>query len=392
MVVKLIHIMTVPDFLTFLKGRAQHLRKHAIKMQVITSPGTKLNDFAAEEGVESAAINIARRITPLKDIVSLFRLTRELYRQKPTIVHAHTPKGALLGMLAAFFVRTPVRIYQISGLVLVTATGPKRFLLYITEWITCYLAHAILCVSHSLRDVVIQEGLCSPDKISVLLSGSISGIDALKKFNPSKYPTAREKLRTELGIPKDAFLVGFVGRLVREKGIAELAQAFQQLRDQIPTLHLLLVGPFEHQDPVDPKVRQQLANDPRVHEVGFQSHTPPYFAAIDLLVLPSWREGFGVVLLEAAAMALPVVATEIPGCIDAVVDKVTGTLVPPRSPQALAAAIQTYAANPTLCQSHGEAGRTRVLQDFQQEKMWEANLAFYNQLSPSNAAQRSKAT
>ena len=377
---RLIHVLTAPDALLFLTGQAGYLRRHGIETQVITSPGGELARFAADEQVETAAVPMVRRIAPLADLRALFRLARELHRRRPVIVHAHTPKGGLLGMIAAFLVRAPVRIYHISGLAFVTARGPRRLLLRATERVSCALAHRVLCVSASVRDVAVAEKLCAPGKISVLLGGSINGVDGQERFNPARHAGVREATRARLGIPQDAVVVGFVGRLVRDKGIAELARAFHLLRDELPRLHLLLVGPFEPQDPVDPETRRQLVEDPRVHLAGLDLNTPPYYAAIDVLALPTWREGFGVVLIEAAAMALPVVATRIPGCVDAVQDGVTGALVPARDPEALAAAIRGYLADPALARRHGEAGRARALRDFQQEKMWAALEGFYRAL------------
>ena len=380
MPIRLIHVMTVPDSLPFLRGQAGYMRAHGIETQVISSPGAGLAQFGADEQVSTAAVPMPRRITPLADCRSVLQLARELRRRRPSIVHAHTPKGGLLGMIAACIARVPVRIYHISGLPFVTAGGPRRFLLRATERVSCALAHRVLCVSRSVRDAAVAERVCAPDKIAVLLGGSINGVDAAERFNPARHAGAREAIRAHLGIPQDALVIGFVGRLVRDKGVAELARMFQLLREEMPQLHLLLVGGFEPQDPVDPRIRQQLAEDPRVHEVGFNWNTPPYYAAIDVLALPTWREGFGVVLIEAAAMALPVVATRIPGCVDAVEDDVTGVLVPPRDAQALAAAVRAYLADPVLAGSHGAAGRTRVLRDFQQEMMWAALHDFYRAL------------
>ena len=372
--------MTAPEALLFLRGQAGFMRARGIETQVISSPGEGLARFGADEGVETAAVPMARRITPLADLQALFRLVREFRRRRPVIVHAHTPKGGLLGMIAACLVRVPVRIYHISGLPFVTASGSRRFLLRATEQVSCALAHRVLCVSRSVREVAVAEHVCAPGKISVLLGGSINGVDAQQRFNPARHGDARQATRSRLGIPPEAIVVGFVGRLVRDKGIAELARMFQLLRDELPRLHLLLVGPFEPQDPVDPLVRQQLADDPRVHHAGLDWNTPPYYAAIDLFALPTWREGFGVVLIEAAAMGLPVVATRVPGCVDAVEDGVTGLLVPPRDPEALAAAVRRYLGDPALARRHGEAGRARVLRDFQQEKMWAALETFYRTL------------
>jgi glycosyltransferase involved in cell wall biosynthesis len=186
-------------------------------------------------------------------------------------------------------------------------------------------------------------------------------------------------LRARLGISPDAAVLGFVGRLVRDKGIAELAAAWGMLRDEFPGAHLVLVGPEEPQDPVPPGTMELLRQDPRVHLVG-PADSAPWYAAMDVLLFPSYREGFPNVPLEAAAMGLPVVATRIPGCVDAVADGETGTLVPPRDAGALAGAVRPYLASPALRSQHGRRGRERALRDFGQEAIWAALHAEYLRL------------
>ena len=174
--------------------------------------------------------------------------------------------------------------------------------------------------------------------------------------------------------------MGYVGRIVRDKGIAELESAWQLLKERFPNLFLLLVGPVEGHDPVPPQVLDSLRKDPRVRLVGSVKETPLFYAAMDLLVLPSHREGFPNTPLEAAAMELPVVATRVDGCVDAVVDGVTGLLVPPRDPQALGAAIERLILDPELRQQMGQAGRQRVLRDFRPEALWQAQYQQYREL------------
>jgi glycosyltransferase involved in cell wall biosynthesis len=175
-------------------------------------------------------------------------------------------------------------------------------------------------------------------------------------------------------------VVGFVGRIVRDKGIAELVAAWKTLRAEFPNLHLLMVGSFEPQDAVSPDVENLLTSDERIHLTGIVYNTAPVYAAMDILTLPTYREGLPNVPLEAAAMELPVVATLIPGCIDAVQDGVTGTLVPPRNAEALADAIRMYLHDSELRRQHGQVGRDRVLREFRQEAIWEAVYQEYLQL------------
>jgi glycosyltransferase involved in cell wall biosynthesis len=266
---------------------------------------------------------------------------------------------------------------------MMTARGAQRVILSTTERISCALASRVLAVSHSLRDVAIAEHLCRRDKIQVLAGGSGNGVDADRFAREHVGPDAREALRTELGIPADARVVGFVGRLVKDKGISELATAFRALRAQSPNVHLIVAGPFEERDPVPPETRLWLKQEPHVHLLGRVDDTPKLYAAMDVLALPTYREGFPNVPLEAAAMRVPVVATRVAGCVDAVVDGVTGSLVPARDAESLEKALRRYLDDSTLCEAHGANGRARVELSFRRERIWEALAGVYDELMAS---------
>ena len=376
---RLVHIATVPDSLVFLRGQAAYMRSRGIETTVITSPGPALDAFAASEGVEAFAVPMQRAITPRADAVALARLVRLLRRIRPDLVHSHTPKGGLLGTTAAFLARVPSRIYHMRGLRFAASpAGPQRQLLTAAERTSCTLATQVLCVSHSLRDVALSERLCAPAKIRAIGSGSGQGVDATGRFNPDAQPRElRAQVRAEHGVPENARVLGFVGRIVRDKGVAELVAAWRRLRLAHPNLHLLVVGPFEPEDPIDPADRALLEADERVHLVGFRRDTERFYAAMDLVALPTYREGFPNVPLEAAAMRLPVVATKIPGCVDAVADGRTGTLVPARDASALHDAIERYLDDLSLARAHAEAGRARVLAEFRREAIWEGIAGVY---------------
>lgn len=377
----LVHVTTVPDSLLFLVGQVGFMGDRGYTVSVVTSPGGKLDTFAAREGVAAYGVEMARKITPVRDLVTVLRLVRIFRSIHPEIVHAHTPKGGLLGMISARLAGVPVRVYHMRGLPLMTARGPKRTLLRATEKLSCRLAGQVICVSHSLREVALAEGLCTAEKIEVALAGSGNGVDSGGKFNPARLPAgARAAVRRELGIPQDALVIGFVGRLVRDKGVVELATAWRGIAARHPEAHLVLVGPFEEGDPVPDDVRRALTEDARVHLVGFADDTPSMYAAMDVVALPTYREGFPNVPLEAAAMGLPVVATRIPGCIDAVADGETGTLVPAADAGALEAALERYATDQALRRTHGAAGRARVETEFCRERIWEVIAGIYARL------------
>lgn len=377
----LLHVTTVPMSLVFLKGQIGHMKSRGLRIHVLSSPGRDLESFAESENVPIHAVEMDRAITPIRDLRAVADICRVLLEVKPTIVHSHTPKGGLLGMIAAALMRVPVRVYHMRGLPMLTAKGPRRLLLKWTEKVAASLAHQVLCNSHSMREVVIAERICHRDKIKVLLGGSGNGVDAKVRFDPAVVDReARMKTRLELGIPACSTVIGFVGRVVLDKGIVELVEAWRNIRQDYEQCHLLVVGPFELHDPVPIDTEQVLREDPRIHLVGMVWNTPPLFAAMDLLVLPTHREGFPNVPLEAAAMELPVVATRIPGCIDAVEDSVTGTLVSARDAEELANAIRMYLKSPALRRRHGLAGRKRVLREFPQEAIWESLYSEYVRL------------
>jgi len=367
------HITTVPQSLGFLSGQVGYMGCRGFEVSAVASPGALLDEFGASAGIAVHAVPMPRKISLVQDVRAVANLRSLFAGSSPAIVHAHTPKGGLLGMISATIARVPIRIYHIHGLPYMAATGKKRILLENTERVSCRLAHRVFCVSHSIRDVAIADGVCPADKIVVFGGGSINGMDATHRFDPSRFPAEdRQIRRAKLGIEASDLVIGFVGRIVRDKGIEELACAWTGLREADPTAKLVLVGPVEPQDPVSEETLRTLQSDPRVIMTGSVDDTSAYYPVFDLVVLPTYREGLPNVPLEAAAMELPVVATRIPGCIDAVVDGETGTLAPVRDADALADAIRRYLDDPELRRRHGQAGRKRVLRDFRQEVIWEA--------------------
>ena len=377
----LLHITTVPWSFFFFRGQTAFMKSRGLDFRIISSPDERLDQFGIREEVTTYAVSMARQITPMRDIGALGRLVWTLRDVRPRIVHAHTPKGGLLGMVAAWAARVPVRIYHIRGLPYMTAKGTKRRLLIWSERVSCRLADQVLCVSNSIKDVAVADGICSSDKIEVLGEGSGNGVDSSVRFNPGRFSDEDgEVLRSQLAIPVGVPIIGYVGRIVRDKGVEELAEAWSVLEAHYPTTHLVLVGPLEPQDPISPAILRALRAHPRVHFVDDVEDPAPYYSIFDVVALPTYREGFPNVPLESAAMEVPIVATRIPGCVDAVADGITGTLVEPRNADALRDALATYLENPDLRALHGKAGRSRVLERFQQEDIWEATYQEYCRL------------
>lgn len=378
----LLHVTTVPTSLRFLAGQIGAMRSHGMRVLALSSPGEALDAFGREHGIETIGVEMPRAVTPVHDLGALARLTAAIRRVRPDIVHAHTPKGGLLGTTAAALARVPHRIYHIKGLPFETAEGPMRTLLTTTERVSCTLATHVLCVSHGVRETAIEAGCVRPERVEVLGHGSSNGVDATGRFDPARRSLEEsEALRADLGIPEDALVIGFVGRLVGDKGVRELAAAWTNLRERFPEARLLIIGPFEPRDPVPPPVRSALENDPRVHLVADMiGDIERYYALMHIVALPTYREGLPNVLLEAQAMRLPVVATRIPGCVEGSRDGETSLLVPVADAGALEAALERYCADPELRRQHGEAGRAWMLEAFRQEDVWERTYGVYQRL------------
>lgn len=376
-----LHVTTDAANLYFLRGQLKRLQERGWEAHALSAPGADLHAFAHEEAVQVHTAPLQRSIAPLRDLRALRQVMRVIREVRPDIVHGHTPKASLIGMLAATLCRVPVRIYQVRGLPLETATGLRRALLRVTERITSWLADRVLFDSASLERVFLRERLCRAEKCVTLLGGLGNGVDARGRFDPARITArTRVRLRQRLGVQADAPIVGYVGRLARDKGIAELAAAWPLVRGRHPTAHLLLIGNVDEREPAPPHVFAALRADPSVHFVGHVADVAPWYASINVVVLPTYREGLPNVLLEAAAMARPVVATHVTGCVDAVRDQETGLLIEPRSVSRLADAIDRYLSQPVLARRHGNTGRARVLRDFRQEPLWDACAAEYGRL------------
>jgi glycosyltransferase involved in cell wall biosynthesis len=376
----LVNILTDPMSFWLIQGHARLMSRAGFDVHMISSPGELAEQSSAREGAGFHPVSMARRIAPWRDLGSLGRLCATLRRLKPQVVVAGTPKAGLLGTIAAWVLRVPVRIYYVHGLPLLTARGVRRHILRATERLACAAATHVVCVSPSMRRELIAARLCAARKTTVLANGSASGVD-VGWFNPRRSLAMRADVRARLDIPGDAQVVGFVGRVVREKGICELHRAWRDLRERCASAFLMIVGPAEAVDPIPEETWQALTADPRVRIVGLDWNTAPLYAAMDVLCLPSHREGCPNVPLEAAAMQLPVVAFRVPGVVDAVHDGVTGRLVEPMQVDALADALHTYLSDAVLRQQHGAAGRRRVVALFRRELVWSALTRFYVSLA-----------
>jgi glycosyltransferase involved in cell wall biosynthesis len=370
--IRLMQVGTADLSIGLMRGQLRFLRQAGFDVSVVSSPGPKLYAAAADEGVEAYAVPMAREISGLYDLVSLWRLWRLMWRVRPTITNVGTPKAGLLGGIASCLSRVPCRVYTLRGLRCETSTGLKRWCLVLAERIACFCAHRVICVSDSLREKAIELGIAGSRKFVVLASGSSNGVD-IDRFAPTPERLLQAAtLRNSLGIPANAYVIGFVGRFTRDKGISELIEAFVRLRHQRPDLYLLLVGDFEEGDPVSGDIRKAIENDPQIIRTGMVQDTGPYYYLVDMLALPTYREGFPNTVLEAQVAGKPVVTTHATGARDAVQDGITGILVPVGDAEALASAISRLIEHPEIAQKMGKAGQDRVQREFRRDVVWRA--------------------
>jgi lipopolysaccharide/colanic/teichoic acid biosynthesis glycosyltransferase len=380
--------MSVP----FCEGHSIALRRKGMAATVVSSPGVELETLGIREGVPTFAVPMKREIAPLSDLVSLWRLWRLLTRLRPAITNFGNPKAGLLGGVASLLARVPCRIYTLYGLRLETTSGLKRTVLLTTEWISCHCAHRVICVSRSLRARAIQLGVVDAARAVVLAKGGCNGI-GVQRFESSAENVALARgLRHDLSLPDGVPVVGFVGRFTRDKGITELIDAYDRLRPRFPDLRILLVGDFEDGDPVPHGTRTRIEQEPNVIQTGWVGNTAPYYQLMDVLAFPTYREGFGMVSVEANASGKPVVTTNATGAIDSVADGVTGLVVPVGDSRALASALGRLLSDPALRERMGAAGTERAIREFQQETLVDAAIKQYNDVLSSRLARAESST
>lgn len=370
----LVQVFTVPVSLRFIAGQAAFWRARGRRLHIICSGETETRAFAEQEKIGYNTIPFQRRPSPWSDFVCFLKLYVILRRLKPAMVQGNTPKAGLLTMLAACLVGVRIRVYELHGLPLETRRGPNRAGLGLLEKLTSQLATQVWAVSPSLRAVALREKLVSPDKITVPHQGSCNGIDALNRFNPARIDAnSTYLLRQKLRLRGRVF--GFVGRLCADKGLAELTETWAILRTQFPDLQLLIIGMPECWSWQERLFLGRLQADERVRLAGWVTDVETCLALVDVLILPTHREGMPTVLLEAAAMQIPVVASRVTGVTDAVLDGETGLLVEigvTDTAIALAEAVAKYINNPDMARKHGQQARNRVLRDFRPDDVWAA--------------------
>jgi glycosyltransferase involved in cell wall biosynthesis len=378
---KLFRVTTIPLSVEKLLGKQLTFMNQYFDLTAISSDKKKLEKVGKELGVKIHSIEMSRKITPLKDLISLLKMSLYFLKEKPDIVHTHTPKAGLIGMLASKIAGINVRMHTVAGLPLMEAKGFKRKLLNFIEKITYYCATDVYPNSFGLYDFILNEKFCKKEKLKVIGNGSSNGIDT-EYFNESQISEEQKSaLKKNFKISDDDFVFVFVGRLVKDKGINELVSVFQKICQEKINNHnvkLLLVGPFETDlDPLSESTLSEIKQNPDIITVGYQKDVRPFFAISNCLVFPSYREGFPNVVLQAGAMGLPAIVTDINGCNEIIENGKNGIIVQPKSEDDLLNAMYFVSGDFLSKNQIKEYARYSIVSKFDQQKLWKDLYAEY---------------
>lgn len=380
---KVLHVFTIittPK--AFFDGQFKYLSEKGHEIYVACDSSEDI-DFSERNDITYHQISIARRISPFSDLHSIKNLCHLIRTEKFDAVVGHTPKGAMVAMIAAKLAGVKARIYYRHGLIYTTASWLKRTIFKTVERFTALLATNIVNVSPSLCQLAVKDRLNSDAKQTVIGCGTCGGIDTIDTFNPAKVSADMVSvLRHTLGIHDGAFVVGFCGRLCRDKGIIELIQGFKLFKQAHPGIdaRLLLVGPYDSRDILPQYIKEEIESNPAIIAPGAVSHhyLPNYYSLMDVFVFPSYREGFGMTVIEASAMCLPILVSRSHGCVDSIRENVTGRYID-LTPESIASSL-TEMLNPELRQRLGNAGRDFVTANFERTAMWPKILDFYKEI------------
>lgn len=361
---------------SFCRGLLRELQEEeGYEVVAVSSPGKELDEVGQREGVRTAMVPMERRMAPLKDLKSLLGLIRVFRRERPDMIHSMTPKAGMLCMLAAWMCRVPVRVHTFTGLVFPTSTGMTRKILMFTDRITCACATHIIPEGEGVRNDLVNHHI-TRKPLKVLGHGNVRGIDL------SHYSRTPEVMKSAAEIRRDGvFTFIFIGRIVRDKGINELVEAFKRLHSAYPATRLILVGGMEEElDPLLPATTAEIKNNPAIKAVGQQSDVRPWFAASDCLAFPSYREGFPNVVIEAGAMGLPSIVTDINGSREIIINGRNGVIIPPRNTDALYTAMQRMIIDRTFRDTLASRVREMVASRYEQSYVRRCLKEYYKEI------------
>lgn len=368
---------TIPLTFIFFGGQGKALSS-IYDVCAVSSPGEHLNRFAEQEGVRSRILKMEREISLGRDIVAFVKWIWLLICERPYVVHANTPKASLLATVAAWITFRPHRIYMCHGLRYQGCTGAKRRLLIMMERLTCFCATKVICVSNGVREQFAKDGICSLEKSMVVLNGSANGVDT-DYFNPEIVDDS--SVRQQYGLNENDIVCVFIGRMVRDKGCELLFKAIETLHKKDERVKLLLVGGrIDDTDAISAEAEKTLANSEFIIECGAQKDVRPFLKAASFLVLPSYREGFGQVLIEANSMGIPVIASDIIGCNNVVKEGVNGYLCEPRSLESLQEKLEQMVYDTEQYNRIKNGCRAYCIDNYDRKKVSKAYVEYYTSL------------
>tara|TARA_B100000767_G_scaffold224280_1_gene213329 strand:+ start:4309 stop:5463 length:1155 start_codon:yes stop_codon:yes gene_type:complete len=378
---KLIRITTVPVSLEkLLNGQWEFFKKY-YNLIAVSADGQGLKKFEKAFQIRTFGIPLTRKVTLFSDIKALWKLYFFLRKEQPLIVHTQTPKAGLIGMLAAFLARVPIRMHDVVGLPLMEKTGLKYCLLFCVEKLIYACAHRIYPNSFGLKKYMIDTKISSSKKMKVLANGSSNGVD-VSHFSKKHFPTETNiALKERLNIDTYDFVYLFIGRLVGDKGINELISAFTLLSEKEEKIKLLLVGNYEENlDPLQKETLQNINNNPHIISVGYKEEVRPYLAISSCFVFPSYREGFPNAVLEAASMELPCIVSDINGSNEIIIDQVNGIIIPKKNTESLTNAMFNIKKDNNLRQFFITNSRKGIAEKFEKKMLYESLLVEYKEL------------
>jgi glycosyltransferase involved in cell wall biosynthesis len=379
---KLIRITTVPLSLQkLLTGQMRFMRNQGFEVTMVSSDFEGKQQLEADEDSVFVPLNMTRKVSPIEDLKSLIAMYRLMKRLKPKIVHTHTPKAGLIGMLASKMADVPIRLHTVAGLPLMEKTGLMRKLLELMETLTYACATKVYPNSTHLKTFICKHNFAKNEKLKVIGNGSSNGINTQTFTLTTELETKATALRTQLNFTASDFVFIFIGRLVKDKGIEELVEAFDTLGEQYPKLKLLLVGPEEPElDALSTNCLNSIKHHPAISHVGYQADVRPYLALSNALAFPSYREGFPNVPMQAGCFNLPSIVTDINGCNEIIIPEENGLIIPVKDAMALKVSMERLYTDTILYQHMAGNARKMIVERYEQQKVWELILKEYQHL------------
>ena len=378
---KLIRITTIPLSLEkLLEGQLTFMNGH-YDVIAIAAEEERLQKYGSDNKVRTFWVEMTRKITPILDLKSVIKLYRYFKSEKPLIVHTHTPKAGIVGMLAAKLAGVPIRLHTVAGMPLMETLGLKRKILNLVEKFTYSLATKVYPNSKGLQEIILKENFAKPSKLKVLGKGSSNGIDTAY-FDPELYSEdLRDQFRRELKIEPDQMVFIFVGRIVSEKGINELVSSFVKLHKIYSHTRLLLIGPFEEDlDPINPENYKIIQTHEAIIHEGYQADIRKYLSISQVLAFPSYREGFPNVVMQAGAMEVPAIVTNINGCNEIITENSNGLIIPVKDEKALFNAMEKLILDQELLKDLRKNARLEITSNYERSEFWKLLLQEYQSL------------